>query len=480
MRVSIPKSAISLGTAAAVTLVALSSGARAAGAEAPPIYAADFVSTAAFGVAMNDTGIVVGTSYPDPGCGPFCLPPQETVAWRDGLRAVLPNLPGFTGITVRSVNATGWVVGFAGFPGTTTRAVLWKPNGTTYDIVDLGVVPGTTSSEAVGIDDNGRVVGWSSTLTFPSNGRPFVWTDSSGMVDLATRGFPAERPLAISPGGTVATPGYWYRLEDPSSIAAMAPAPRGFYGPGSGPTAINDAGDQARFLISTGANGLAYLFRFHHEGSWQQLSSAGTGHLARYGVGSISATGTVTATVSSTGVVAYGADGLAQPLAPLVSPAYAGGEITTSGPMNATGQILAQLMVGRSPRLVRLVPVSPCTVSCIRVSSVTMSGKFVQDPTNPGSCTMNGNAYNQVSVKLKVTTETGANLRGVQVTGRFLDDYWTNAQVSGTTNRRGRVSFAYKGPCGVGAVAFLVDGATKETRIFDRTVGVVASSVIPQ
>jgi hypothetical protein len=48
------------------------------------------VSTAATGVAMNAAGDVAGSSYPDPGCGPFCLPPLETVVWRAGQRIVLP------------------------------------------------------------------------------------------------------------------------------------------------------------------------------------------------------------------------------------------------------------------------------------------------------------------------------------------------------------------------------------------------------
>jgi len=39
------------------------------GLAAPGTYVLDFVSTAADGVDMNDAGDVVGTSYPDPGCG---------------------------------------------------------------------------------------------------------------------------------------------------------------------------------------------------------------------------------------------------------------------------------------------------------------------------------------------------------------------------------------------------------------------------
>jgi hypothetical protein len=109
-----------------------------------------------------------------------------------------------------------------------------------------------------------------------------------------------------------------------------------------------------------------------------------------------------------------------------------------------------------------------------------MRGKFVEDPEDPGHCTENGEAFNVVRVKVTVTTETGARLGGVLVSGRFLDDYWTNAPVSGTTNRRGVVVIDNRGPCGVGAVAFLVDSAKMGTLVFDRTVGVLTIWVIPQ
>jgi len=136
------------------------------------IYGADFVSTAANGIAMNDFGDVIGTSYPDPGCGSFCLPTLETVVWRNGQRIVLPEVPGFSGITVRSINNAGWVAGFAGFPNTATHAVVWKPIGDTYTALDLGTLPGTNRSEAIGIDNFNRVVGWSTTTNFPPQGSP--------------------------------------------------------------------------------------------------------------------------------------------------------------------------------------------------------------------------------------------------------------------------------------------------------------------
>jgi len=443
------------------------------------MYVADFVATAATGAAMNDAGDVVGWSYGDPGCGPFCLPVLDSVVWRGGKRIVLPAVPGYAGNFPRSINNQGWVAGLAGYPGAASHAVVWKPNGDTYQAIDLGVLPGTTISEAVGIDDLGRVVGWSTTGSIPPTASAFLWTESGGMVDLSAQGFPDEQPLAISPGGTVATPSAWYRLDDPGSVSFLPAAPPGF-AVGTYATAINDAGDQARFLVSISGENPVYLFRFHHEGTWQILSFAGTGHLSTYGIGSINAAKDVTATVQSVAVIATGPDGMAEPLQSFLSPAYGGASIGSGGPMNGSGQVLVRLMIGQSQRLMKLTPASPCVSDCTRVSQVLMHGKFVQDPAEPGSCSPDGAAYNVARTRVVVTDETGAPLAGVLVRGRFLDDYWTDKPVSGTTNAAGFVNFGNKGPCGVGALAFLVDEASVRPRVFDRTTGILTKFVIPQ
>ena len=179
-------------------------------AAATIIYAPDFVSAVAYGVAMNNAGDIVGTSYTDPGCGPFCLPPLETVVWKAGVRIVLPSVPGLLGTTVTGINNLGWISGYCGLFGF-TDAVVWKPERicrisscNTYQVIDLGTLPDNMFTVAIGIDDLGRVVGYAS----PSNLQPagaFMWTEAGGMVDLTEQGFPNETPLGISRGGTVAT-----------------------------------------------------------------------------------------------------------------------------------------------------------------------------------------------------------------------------------------------------------------------------------
>ena len=240
------------------------------------IYVVDHVATAAFGVAMNDAGDVTGTSYPDPGCGSSCLPPLETVVWKGGQRIVLPSLPGFNGVTTSDINNLGWISGFGGLFGF-GHAAVWKPNGSTYTPIDMGLLPGTTSSNAIGIDDNNRAVGYASTSSGGTT--PFMWTEAGGMVNLITQGFPAETLLGISPGGTVATCPTGISLDDPGSVIAM-PAPPMGWARGCGSVAINDAGDQARFNSQHGdPENLVYPFRFNHEGTWQQISFVRTGHL---------------------------------------------------------------------------------------------------------------------------------------------------------------------------------------------------------
>jgi hypothetical protein len=290
------------------------------------------------------------------------------------------------------------------------------------------------------------------------------------MVNLITQGFPGETPLGISPGGTVATVGHWYHLGDPGSVITLTPPPRDFLLLNS-TVGINDVGDQARFLVNTGAENLVYPFRYH-DGSWQQIGFVGTGGSSAAGVGSINDAQDITATVQSTGQIAAGPSGLLQGLAALVSPAYAGSVLTTAGPMNASGQILARMIIGQSgQRLVKLVPGQPCPSNCIQVTSIQMKGR------GPAFCDQ-GSA--EAQAKLIVKNEAGVPLSSVRITGHFFDDYWLDETVVGKTNSSGQVTFKHVGPPCVGAIAFLVTNAeAKPARTFDRTQGILTNYVIP-
>lgn len=446
------------------------------------MYAADFVSTVASGYDLNDAGDVVGRAYTDPGCGPFCLPPQENVVWRGTSRIVLPSAPGFP---VSSnyplfINNQGTIGGEVGLIGSTTHAAVWTPNGAGYTVQDLGAFPGTSSADVFGIDDQNRMVGWS-TLggAIPTIALPFMWSPATGMLDLKVLGYPNERPAAISPSGKVVTWGSWYQLGNPASAVPLPAPPRGFLGAGSNGSAINDNGDQGHFLVSISTQNLVYPFRLSHGGTWQMISNVGTGHLSSAGMGSINASQDITFSVQSTAMIAGGPAGVGQALAPLLSPAYAGSTISGAGAMNNAGQILASMFIGRSPRLMKLTPVTPCGTNCLVSGALVMTGQFVQDPAFPGSCFQGGTMYNLSTAMVTITDESGAPRGNVLVNGRFMDDYWTNKPVTGTTNASGVVTWTHKGLCGVGAIAFLVEKATLGTRTFDRTRGILANSVIP-
>ena len=150
--------------------------------------------------------------------GPRACPPSRPSCGRVDRESSCPVVPGLSGVTTSDINNRGWISGFGG-PFGFGHAAAWKPNGSTYTPIDMGLLPGTTSSNAIGIDDNNRAVGYASTSSGGSI--PFMWTEAGGMVNLITLGFPAETPLGISPGGTVATAGHWYHLGDPGSVIAL-------------------------------------------------------------------------------------------------------------------------------------------------------------------------------------------------------------------------------------------------------------------
>jgi len=125
------------------------------------IYGLEFVSTAASGFDMNDAGDVVGRSYIDTGCGPFCLPPQDNVVWRGGNRIVLPSVPGQSTATQfpSFINNQGVIGGSVGDPPLNAQAAVWTPSGAGYTAQLIGSLPGMPFASVAGLDDQGRMVG---------------------------------------------------------------------------------------------------------------------------------------------------------------------------------------------------------------------------------------------------------------------------------------------------------------------------------
>ena len=425
---------------------------------------------------MNDAGDIVGVIQTPGRCFPYpsCWVNNTVVVWPAGQQRAIP-LPAPEGqpfIAVSGLNAAGWLAGTvsSGLVDFAPQPVAWEPSESGYTLHAIGLLPGNTIARVAGIDDLNRVVGYSTDSTIaPLNAAPFVWDPVGGLRNLTASGFPNEIPLALSPHGAVALLKGWYRLDEPGVVTPNAPPPAGFTPEAS--AKINDAGDQARFLITTGSQNIAYFYRHvSASGEWQQLSALGSGRLSRYGIGSINDASDITGTIASPGVIAAGPEGLSTSLAAQLSPAYGGMPITSAKSLNKKGHILASAELGgHSLRLVRLFPIKPCTASCLRVANLQLVAKRVTE------C----RASNQVSVTLTVTDEAGKRQPGVQLRGRFLDGYWLDKRVSGATDTRGVVRFTHTGRACVGAITFFVDQASAKGRVFDRSQGILVKSIIP-
>ncbi len=444
-------------------------------------YAIDFVATAAGGAVMDPTGtLVAGLANLAPTCAN--CPPTFSVPslWVNGQRFTLTLPADRAYIGLVGINAQGWVVGNAWNGGSTTSTpTVWtvRADHSGVDRLDLAPLPGKASAEATGIDREGRIVGVSNTW-FTSPEEPFLWTMTGGTVPLTTLGHGSEKPLGMSPGGTVGTASFTYTLGQPASTVSVAPSPAGWRRESILSLRINDRGDRAFGMLTTSSSPLYYIWRYQAEGVWQQIGLSGTGSMSTGGVGEIDAQGSVVGTQLSTGVRAEGPAGMLVPLSSLLSPAYAGVAINSGNDLGDGGVVLASANIGRAARVVKLVPVSPCASNCLRVSSLSVTGRIVYEPRKPGQCT--ARAKTAASAQVKVVDENGIAVRGAVVKGRFLDDYYLDGKVTLTTNSQGNVTAQHSGPACVGAIAFFIDSVTKASRSLDRTSGVLTSFVIPQ
>lgn len=158
---------------------------------------------------INDAGAVVGSTNTSFGSRPCRadipgLPPPgncpisavHAVIWtKAGALRDIGTLPGDTASEAFGINNPGRVVGYSSGPGG-ARAFVWS-GGT---MQNLGTLPGGDSSKAFGISDNGLIVGASGS---PAGTRAVLWS-SSGIQDLGTLpGDTASEAFAINNGNIV-------------------------------------------------------------------------------------------------------------------------------------------------------------------------------------------------------------------------------------------------------------------------------------
>lgn len=121
--------------------------------------------------------------------------------WKDGASTRLASLSTIPDSAANSVNDAGQIVGWSYATDVNgisyIHAVIWNQSGT---ISDLGTLPGDTVSSAVKINLFGLVIGSSGNSIASSNdpgssdgegpleviGRPFIWSQRTGMLDLNT------------------------------------------------------------------------------------------------------------------------------------------------------------------------------------------------------------------------------------------------------------------------------------------------------
>ncbi len=468
---SIRRLRVTLGALCAAVIFASSFAGVATASEAVPrMWVVDFLATSGQVVDINDAGQVIGERNIDEGCDPFCvIVPSEAGVWDDRGFTALPTKPDWGTIILEGISADGWIVGTV-YSSSDIRGVVWKPNGASYDILEIPNLTDTDFSTVTGIDDSNRVIGFNNRI-FPTEHKPFVWTEAGGLVDLTDLGFPADTPEAISSNGTVAYLFGWYQLDVPGVVNLNTATPPGFAGPGPY-MAINDFGDQVR-LVTDGHEPVFFPMRYTNAGDWQYLGGAGLETSTR--AGGITNNLDITATLSNSGWIAEGPIWEGEGLGERLSPAYGDATGYDAGPLAENGQMAARLSIGKAPRVVRLVAAERCQSNCIRVDIVRFRSQFVEDPANPG-CT---SGRNRSLARLRVTAENGAPLAGVMITGRFLTEYRLDGVVNGTTDANGELKLRYSSAACTGAMTFLVSGAELAGWTFDRTVGTLQQWLIP-
>lgn len=446
-------------------------------------YAVDFIATASNAVVMDPTGqVIVGRTTLAPACD-TCQPTFNVPAiWQNGRRQLLSVPTGASYLSFAGANANGWIAGTAmRLDATGGAGYVWvpRPDGTGHDPVALGALPGYADALPAGIDDQNRVFGLARTWFVAED--PFLWTAGGGLASLTAMGYPADAPVAVSRNGVIATRTLTYTFGDPASVSPVAPPPAGFHPNTSTLTgAVNDAGMRASFLSSTSGSSQGYRFlaRYSDAAGWQVLAGPVASSVP-FGVGGIDPAGTITANLIGTGYVSYGPAGPAETLLPHLSAAYPEAWVGGPGMIADDGSIVAGVGIGRSARLVKMVPVVPCAgPGCLKVASIVMSGRMVSEPGQPGQCTPG--AYNDVAARITVLDASGAPVPGAIVNARFLDDYYLDTPLRLRTNRKGQALARHRGAACVGAVALLVEGVTKTGLALDRTAGQLSSYIIPQ
>ena len=125
--------------------------------------------------------------------------------WQNGQTLDLGTLPGDSSSRARAINVSDQIIGESTAANGTSRAFIWQGGA----MVDLGTLPGDAASRASGINASGHVVGQS--MAADGASRAVVWRNGS-MSDLNTRvptgaGWMLTTATAINDAGQISGTG---------------------------------------------------------------------------------------------------------------------------------------------------------------------------------------------------------------------------------------------------------------------------------
>ncbi len=238
-----------------------------AASQATPVYHADYLGTPTSAVAVNESGLVVGT-------GKVGLYPRAFVAGPGLSLTYLPIPFGLLSSGARDINEAGVIVGVVS-PYSTTNVIRypakWVPDGAGgYTTTVFDLLPGHNRGSADAINNLGDIVGSSSYQTDIHTVR-YV---GEGCVDLP--GLGAYRPWALNDQRVYVSPSSGAVRVDLDTLAVenlgFPPGSTGSEG-----WAINASGQVAGHLLLDGGPGCTMQPALYTDGlGWQTLDACGT------------------------------------------------------------------------------------------------------------------------------------------------------------------------------------------------------------
>jgi hypothetical protein len=166
--------ALALLAAFILTLVPFSTASAQAGL---PNYQVQYLGSGS-PAAINNSGVVVGATTDGTNYAPW-------VSIAGAPSVPLPVPAGAQSVFPTDVNDAGVIVGVA-YTNWNPVAVRWMPNAGGYAIEELPRLPGEASSYATAINNLGQIVGSRSALGYVPNSYGWLYSETGGMVNLAT------------------------------------------------------------------------------------------------------------------------------------------------------------------------------------------------------------------------------------------------------------------------------------------------------